>query len=285
MKHIAKLQHSYLYKKYINLIRYYLKKLLINPRRINQFLKQVKEIKYNDQQKLYNITVDTLSLNERGRLRRAIMQNLKDIAPTSTIVLKDINVGYYDKCLEKYLHERLDLFITNEQTCWYKMAQNNKCIGFLKPDMEFDDKAKKAFLQQKEKIKPGWDQPEYINLLKRNDEGYIFFLSNYEFTKDDGIIQLVRNIQQYGFSNYLSVSSPIILGYSIISQTYSLISGRHRIASLKYLASQDIISSKQEIVCHIIKYPYDSLIYTRPYASECITCINDAVPIRKKENL
>jgi 2-polyprenyl-3-methyl-5-hydroxy-6-metoxy-1,4-benzoquinol methylase len=47
--------------------------------------------------------------------------------------------------------------------------------------------------------------------------------------------------------------------------------GRHRIAALRYLRSQGKMRNKK-IRCHIVDYPYESLIYTRPYTESCKNC-------------
>ena len=94
MRYITKLRSAYVYKKWVNPIRYYFKVTFTNSKKINKFLSQEKEITYDIETKTYKITNGSLSINNRHNLRKVIMKNLKDIAPESTIALTEIKLTY-----------------------------------------------------------------------------------------------------------------------------------------------------------------------------------------------
>jgi len=182
---------------------------------------------------------------------------------------------YYDHCLERYIYERLREFKKNEETCWYQDAQNNKCVGWYDPQKPFDIEGKKRFIKEKSAEKPAWGKVTNIDPLERDDDGNVFYRSSTVSEEDDTILELVDSVQENGFSNWKSLSPPIVLGYSTTTKRFNAICGRHRIAVLKYLQKQGIVSGQLDIMCHIVEYPFESLAYTRPYSIKCKQCMNN----------
>lgn len=190
----------------------------------------------------------------------------------ASVKIDDIVTGYYDQCLERYLFERINRSIPNENTCWFKFAQNNKCIGWIDPDIKFDSEARRQFLNRLSRLKPYFKDKKLIDFLERDQQGYVFLCSNHIYKQDDKALLIYKNIRKNGFSNIISSLSPIILGYSTKTGCYSVISGRHRIASLRYLRAERLISSSLKVKCHVIRYPFESLVYTRPFTESCKQC-------------
>jgi len=203
------------------------------------------------------------------------MKEVYKISPTS-IKLNDIlDTHYYDRCLERYIHEKKCREINNEDTCWLRYAQNNKCIGWYDPQKPFNDAGKNDLLKELALIKPSYANIKDLNPLIREEDGYVYNISSNIFKEDDSVLALVGNIEKRGFSNWISLSVPIVLGYSTTTKRYNAICGRHRIATLRYLQKQGVVSGQLDVMCHIVKYPFESLTQTRPYSDTCKSCMED----------
>ncbi|HDL20807.1 MAG TPA: class I SAM-dependent methyltransferase [Nitrospirae bacterium] len=111
-----------------------------------------------------------------------------------------------------------------------------------------------------------------MDLLERDANGYVFLRSSVIYKDDDRTLSIYKSIVENGFSNIESSFSPIILGYSTETGRYNAISGRHRIAALRYLRAHGDISGSLKIKCHLVGYPYDSLVVSRPYKGHCMQC-------------
>jgi len=205
------------------------------------------------------------------------MRECRKISPTS-IKLKDVcGTHYYDRCLERYIYERLCEFKKNEETCWSYYAQNYKCFGWYDPGKPFGTEGKRAFLKQKaiEKKRPGWDSLD-LERMVRDDEGNVFYLTSKVIKDDDGVLRLVDMIKKDGYSKWLSIDSPpIVLGYSTTTGFYNAICGRHRLAAIKFLQRQGVMSGELDIMCHVVEYPFESLTFTRPYSDKCKQCMEN----------
>lgn len=248
------------------------RRYLSDRREVEKFLDENRGLSYNTREKCFEIADGNLPWDQKIAIRYAVKGKLKNISPAITIRLDQIETGYYDKCLERYLFQRINLKMKNEDTCWFKYAQNNKCIGWHDPGIPFD---KKDFILQLSKLPQLGKLKVDIESLERRQDGFVFCRSDIVFTADDGILSLCEKIRQKGFSNALSLLSPLVLGYSTTVKKYNVISGRHRIAVLKYLYSQGEISGSLKIRCHLVKYPFDSLVFTRPYSESCRKCISE----------
>lgn len=231
-------------------------------------------LSYNKSTKIFSINNSSFTSDDLVNVRRTIMSELRRIIPQSYINIDEIITGYYDQCLERYLYERLNRSYNNEDTCWFKYAQNNKCRGWQDPKGPFDEKRKMEFYNKICELNPMKNiNKRIINSLFRDDLGYVYSLSNNIGKQDGKIISLYHNIKNSGFSNFVSAftSSPITLDFSLIKKKYNVTSGRHRIAVLRYLRSQGKIKNIK-VRCHIFEHSYQSLVYTRPYTESCKQC-------------
>ena len=94
------------------------------------------------------ITEHDLSHGSRREFRRKFMAVLQGKHPKYRIKAEDIKVGYYDKCLWRYLDQIVTRGIRPQNTCWHKYAQNNKCVDKLDDGEKFNDQRKKLFLKR-----------------------------------------------------------------------------------------------------------------------------------------
>lgn len=257
----------------------YFSRRLRNPsRQIKNLLITEPNISFDTRRGAFTITNESLTPYERVNIRATLMKRLGVIRPLTSVRIDDLMMGYYDQCLERYLFERINRSMPNEKTCWFRYAQNNKCIGWVDRDATFGFDEKRQFLyklnQRKNFCKDdkSAEIDKLAEFLERDSNGYIFFRSNNVYEEDGKIMSLYGSIKKKGFSNIESSLIPIILGYSKKTGRYNAISGRHRIAVLRYLRTQGIIKGSLKIKCHLIKYPFESMVYTRPYNGTCKKC-------------
>jgi hypothetical protein len=255
-------------------LKYYYKVLVTDQAEIRSLLNKCQFLTYDSGTNIFRINREDLSWPEKISIRRLLMRECRKISPTS-IKLKDVcDTHYYDRCLERYIYERLCEYKKNEETCWSYYAQNNKCFGWYDPGKQFGTEGKRAFLKEKaiEKKRPGWDSLD-LERMVRDDEGNVFYLAATKVINDDPVLSLVDKLKKYGYSNWLSIATPMILGYSTTTGRFNAISGRHRFAATRFLQRQGVISEELDIMCYVVEYPFESLAYTRPYSHECKQCM------------
>ena len=61
--------------------------------------------------------------------------------------LDELVTGYYDRCLEYYAYERLNLNRAHEETCWARYAERTHCLGKVRPGERLDDAARIEFME------------------------------------------------------------------------------------------------------------------------------------------
>ncbi|MCP4264266.1 MAG: class I SAM-dependent methyltransferase [Candidatus Brocadiaceae bacterium] len=251
---------------------YIAKKCMSSSKRINDLLTSEPELSFDVRNGTFSVINRDLTPYERADIRRTLMGKLRNIKPLVSVKIDDVQTGYYDQCLERYLYEKINCNKPNEETCWFKYAQNNKCIGWVHPNIHFDSEAKKNFLRKLGEQKSKFKNDQLVDYMEKDSNGYIFLRSQIIKNNDDKVLSTYNTIEKNGFNNILSSFTPIILGYSLVTGKYNVISGRHRIATLRYLRTQGKVNGSFKIKCHIVKYPYDNLVFTRPYKDKCNQC-------------
>ena len=225
-------------------IRYKVKLIHNNSYQIEKFIQDEPNINYDLVSHRYSIKNPNLNWNERMSIRRNIMLSLRDIPPKSKIKIDNIFPGYYDQCLERYLFQKVNQNRPNDESCWFKFAQNNKCIGWSDPNINFDTDEKSQFIDTFQHFKKSNTNCSLEENIERDNRGFIFLKSNNYPEQDDKVFELYKNISKSKFSNYISTYPPIIVGHSLETNLHTILSGRHRIAVLRYLRSQNKISNK-----------------------------------------
>ena len=217
-----------------------------------------------------------------------------------TVRLDEIDTGYYDRCLEYYAYERLQLNKLHTETCWIRYAERTHCLGKIAPGAELDDEAKVRFFERLGRERKNdfiamsifrayRKNPEIRHALKVDEEGWLMFfrgnlpimpLSRTERTKimakdlvkkmigyssSDRILRLIESIENHGWDQDLARKPSGVLGFSRKTRRYLVFTGKHRIAALKYLYSQGRISGSTRIEYPVITYPWGAWRHGRPH--------------------
>ena len=257
------------------IIRYYLRRFKNASKEVKTLLNAEQHLSFDERRRVFFITNEKLTIDELVDMRSNIKKGLIGIRPLTSIKIDDVKTWHYSKCMERYLYERHKLLKPNEETCWFKDAQNNKCIGWVDSDSTFGLNEKREFwynLRKRMKYPHRDATDKEVESLDKDSNGYIFERSNNIKKEDDKVLRLYRMIKENGFSNIESSLTPIILGYSQKTRFYNPMTGRHRIAVLCYMRSQGMIGNIR-VKCHIVKYPFETIVYTRPYTESCKRCI------------
>jgi len=227
-----------------------------------------------------------------------------EVRPPSfcSVRLDQLVTGYYDRCLEHYCYERLNLKVPHEQTCWVRFASKTYCLGRAKPDTEFDHGAKIQFLERLRRderdnyvamsvYRAYQRNPELIDGLKKDEAGWIILhadvpirpldpkervkVSVKDFLKkvlgypnDDRVLRVVQSIETHGWDNDLAWKLPeggAVLGYSRSTGRYFAITGRHRVAAARYLYSQGKLSGATLLEFPVITYLWGAWKQGRPH--------------------
>lgn len=264
-------------------IRDYIKIALRNinhTKALRNLLDTLTSLTFDAETKNFFIKDKNISPEERVYYKNMLIAKTISINPTTTITIDSINTGYLDRCLEHYIWQRLNGGVTNEKTCFLNNVINNGCMGWIDPEIEFNLEVKKQYLKKRSHHKSKFKNEEYyLDRMVRRSDGSIFILSDSVFKEDYKILTLCDNIRKNGFNSTKFICPPVVIGFSTSTGHHNVIVGRHRVAVLKYLAKQGELNSSMGIKCHLIKYPYNSLSYIRPYEYICQTCEQEGITI------
>jgi len=219
-----------------------------------------------------------------------------------SIRLDELRTGYYDRCLEYYAYERLNLNRAHDETCWSRYAERTHCLGKIEPGARLDDDAKARFMERMGRERRNdfiamsiyrayRRNPEIRRDLAVDDEGWIMFFRGdipirplarkerarvwvrdlvkrmVRYKGNDRVLRLIRDIETHGWDSELARKPSGVLGLSRRSGRYLVITGRHRIAALKYLHSQGRIAGSTLIEYPVITYPWGAWRHGRPHPS------------------
>jgi hypothetical protein len=250
---------------------------------------------------------------EQAQLVREAVRRIRLVPlpfpPLRAVRVDQLATGYFDRCLERYCHERLNLMIPHEQTCWVRFARKAYCVGRVDPGTEFNDLAKARFAeslgQERSQdlvamsiYRAYHRNPEIKHGLKRDAEGWVMFhlgdiplqplgramgigsrakgciKKMLRYQENDRVLRLVRNIEAHGWDRAAASGDFGVLGYSRATGRHFTIVGKHRIAAVKYLHSEGRIAGSTLIHYAVITYPWEQWFRRRPYpgASPCEQC-------------
>lgn len=259
----------------------------------------------------FNYDAGTFEINEPdltwdqikvlGKALKKLRKNRPQSPPCKSVRLEELELGYYDRCLEHYCYERLNLNVPHDQTCWVRFAEKSYCLGRVDPGIDFNDNEKEKFLKDLCHQNDNFVSMSIYRAYKKNAElrhalkidsnGWIIFCADVpirslnkttrikddikalikkllRYQQDDRVLDIVKNIDNKGWNNELAwePNHGFMLGYSGSSHRYLALTGRHRIAAARYLFSQGKISGSTLIEVPIITYPWKSWLQAVPHS-------------------
>jgi len=270
---------------------------------IDEVVSGVPFLVFNRETGRFDITEPDLNWDQIKLLSKSISKLRNEPPPSgwfSQIRLDEFSVGYYDKCIEYYAYERLNLGRLHQQTCWVRHAQQTYWLRRLQqPEIASFKLNKLAMLKQFAREEPSHitrsvykacrGNRDLLRNLKIDNAGWIIFHGNiclyptsfrkrlYYFLRDiyrqvkgipeeDRVLGLIRSILEHGWDPKLARQpSGSVLGYSRTTKRYMGLCGRHRLAALRYLYSQGKISGGLLIDFPVITYPWDCWFQSRPH--------------------
>jgi len=210
-----------------------------------------------------------------------------------SVRLDELTMGYYDRCLEYYCYERLELNRRHEETCWVRYAEKTYCLGRMDPAAEFGPEEKARFMERLAREESRnyvamsvWrayrKNHRLLRTLKKDDEGWVLLLADIpmrplgyrerlvasakesakrvlRYPREDRVLRVVRSIEASGWNNDIAWTEPeggAVLGYSTSGRRYFALTGRHRIAAARYLYSQGKLSGATLLEFPVIEYPW-----------------------------
>ncbi|MEE9117075.1 MAG: hypothetical protein V3U02_00590, partial [Calditrichia bacterium] len=173
-------------------LKYLYKKSKSPSGQIEALLSAEPDISFDKRSGTFTITNTELTSNQRADIRGTLMSRLRDIIPLASVNIDDLITGYYDQCLERYVYERINRNKPNEDTCWFKYAQNNKCIGWVDINTLFETKEKKSFLSKLGEKKAHFKNDDFVDLLERDPNGYVFLRSDKVSRDDDKVLSTLK---------------------------------------------------------------------------------------------
>ena len=240
---------------------------------LGELLSKYPGMEYDEKDQVFILRDTRLRLPERMSIRRQLMQDLKLYAPQHKIRVSDVDLDYYDKCLVKYLENVEKRGMVFGDACWHRYAQRNKAVGTIEVG-ETSEQAKSRFLSMIKSLgKDGYTGDQLFA-----EEGFIYFRNDNPSGQEgypvlpEKVLKLYHSIFENGWRHPLSELSPIVIGASEITGKYHMITGRHRMACLQFLQSQERLPLEFTVKCHLVRYPYDTLVTTRAYFEICKQC-------------
>ena len=229
--------------------------------------------------------------------------------PLQPVRVDQLATGHFDRCLERYCHERIDLNIPHEQTCWVRLARKTYCVGKMDPAAEFDDRARTRFMdslgrdRQQDVVamsiyRAYRKDPRVRHALRMDAEGWLMFHLGdvplrpldpvrrigavtkawikkvLKYRDGDRVLKVVRSIEAHGWKGKPGERDGGVLGYSRATGCHFAIVGKHRIAALKYLYSRGKIDGSMLVHYPVITYAWGQWLRGRRYpgASLCEAC-------------
>lgn len=258
-------------------------------------------LSFNAEARTFDITAPDLSWERIESLGPAI-RKLRNTPPPppafSGVRLAEFFTGYYDNCLEDYLVQRAQ-GMCHEDTCWIRHAQRTFCVGRVAPTVEFDDGARDRVLEDLARRRDSHiyhsigrasrKDPALRRALKKDADGWLLLMGDIPVRslllrkriraagaalarkiagvpEVDRVVGIVRSIESRGWSNELArTPSASVLGYSRSTRRYMAMTGRHRMAAVRYLYRQRKIDGSTFIEAPVITYPWASWMHGRPH--------------------
>lgn len=203
--------------------------------------------------------------------------------------LSSVQLNYYDNCLFNYIGQR-QAGVKHSKTCWVRYCERNISLGMLEPNL---DNIKRLYPKASASPLLKVFANYYLKFAsKRDAEGWysLKHLPPLDFTiiglfrrfvysiktvfgirSRDRVIDVVESMKLYGIDvEKFTTPHPSILLYHLEDNSYTILTGRHRIAAAKYLQVNEARNSIQKVPVVIIEVPFGRIRTSRPYPGDVI---------------
>lgn len=266
-------------------------------------------VSFNEAERVFEVAEPRPSWAQVQELARVInrLRNSPPPPPFSGVTVARLEMGYFDRCLQRYLVQRLREGLPHEQTCWVRHAEKTFCLGRLEAGATLDDAARRRLVEDLPSRRTHVHQsvyracrrdPSLLAALQADAEGWIYFKADIPIRSlhlrkrvraagttllrrirriplEDRVVGIVRSIETRGWSNELARDpSASVLGHSRATGRYMAMTGRHRIAAARYCYEQGILDGATWIEVPILAYPWTSWLHGRPHPATplCEAC-------------
>jgi len=277
---------------------------------IERVTSQVPFLNFNYKRHQFDITIPDITWEQIKELNKAltILRNEPIRPGICQTYLDELQTGYYDKCLEYYCYERLDLGIPHKETCWVRYAEKVFCIGRIAPNTELTDSMRNDILSHLARQKHNGVYQEICKMcrtitqarkcIKANSEGWVMFYGDipirsgylknrirdaarrltrriFGTVEQDRVLNIVESIRRHGWDPELAYQpSCSLIGYSHSTKRFLMLTGRHRIAALRYLYSKGEVPGSIVLDYPVITYRWSDFLHgcKHPDISHCLNC-------------
>lgn len=219
-------------------------------------------------------------------LVKYLSENKCESSCFSTVKVKDIILSNYSNCLLRYAKEVIEDGIKHYDTCWFKRWECSRLIG---PDHGLDLQTECSNSELKDckllakafknlnpygfSVNDGWLRYTDLEIEKKLYPRLYqlrLMLSRLLRGRKDRICKLIETIKRDGFDESKAYGIKMgCLGFSKISNDFSVFHGKHRVVALRYLYETGFLSGNYELKFPIIEY---SMPHFGNSAGKC-TCV------------
>tara|TARA_B100000315_G_C14427817_1_gene518704 strand:- start:35 stop:943 length:909 start_codon:yes stop_codon:yes gene_type:complete len=128
-----------------------------------------------------------------------------------SVMVKDFNTGYHDKCLENYCYERLIKKKRHKNTCWVMNNSKTYCIGKISKNSPFTDNIKIKFINSLPsdsndllankinntvKYNLVYNKLKLLNNISSSKDGWITVKLNYLINNESPFQNIIRSLRK-----------------------------------------------------------------------------------------
>jgi hypothetical protein len=256
---------------------------------------------FDEARHTFDVTEACLDWGQIQSLGRVLstLRNTPPPPPFSGVRVADLTMGYYDRCLEQYAAQRYQEGRAHGDTCWIRFAENTFCLGRTAPGAPFGDAERVRLLTDlgthrdnhiHTSIHRAWRRdPALAAALQPDADGWLLFRADIPIRSvvrrkrikaaarsmvrrlqrvpdEDRVLGIIRSIELHGWRDDLARTPSVsVLGYSRSRRRYMALTGRHRVAAVRYLHRQGKVADETFMEVPILTYPWDSWLHGRPH--------------------
>ena len=246
----------------------------------------------------FYVVADDIELTQKSYIQffeeASLLPRQKNVRLAS-VKVSDLFLEYYDNCLVHYCRQTRDLGIRHKDTCWVRNCEDIVSLGLAPLSISNVDllyprsrpydllprlirwiAMKQVFVDEE-----GWAFIRYLPPLDFSVKALLiraryFLLTISNLRRRDRILDIVDSIIKNGWDNSRAIiPHPSVLIFHRLTNKFSVHTGRHRIAAVRYLYDVDCVPSSLLLDAVVISVPWGPLRTGRPYPGtvRCENCL------------